>query len=44
MKNTLPVTGGLGRIGSHTIVKLLFKCLEIVIADNIGNPDIMVHD
>ena len=31
------VTGGLGYIGSHTVVELLAKDYEVVIVDNLSN-------
>ena len=34
------VTGGLGYIGSHTIVKLLEKNYEVICLDNLINSDI----
>ena len=36
------VTGGLGYIGSHTIVKLLEKNYEVICIDNLINSDISV--
>ena len=34
------VTGGLGYIGSHTIVKLLEKNYEVICVDNLINSDL----
>ena len=34
------VTGGLGYIGSHTIVKLLEKNYEVICLDNLINSDL----
>ena len=34
------VTGGLGYIGSHTIVKLLEKNYDVICLDNLINSDI----
>lgn len=42
--NTYLVTGGLGYIGSHTIVELAKKECKIVITDNLVNCDITVLD
>lgn len=44
MANTILVTGGLGYIGSHTVVELLHESFETVIVDNLGNSDIRIHD
>ena len=38
------VTGGLGFIGSHTVVQLLENGMEIVIVDNLYNSKIDVLD
>jgi UDP-glucose 4-epimerase len=38
------VTGGLGFIGSHTVVELQNKGLEVVIVDNLSNADEKVLD
>lgn len=37
------VTGGLGYIGSHTVVSLVQSGYEVVIVDNLSNSDIKVH-
>lgn len=37
MKNTVIVTGGLGYIGSHTVVELLNANYDVVVADNLSN-------
>jgi len=38
------VTGGTGYIGSHTVVELLEKGMEVVIVDNLSNSEIEVLD
>ena len=38
------VTGGLGFIGSHTVVELQNKGFEVVIVDNLSNASIDVLD
>jgi len=38
------VTGGTGYIGSHTVVELLNKNMEVVIVDNLSNSEIEVLD
>ena len=38
------VTGGLGFIGSHTVVELLEKGYDVIIVDNLYNSDIKVKD
>jgi len=38
------VTGGLGYIGSHTVVELVNAGYEPVIVDNLSNSDIKIHD
>src|SRR5690606_29156459 len=43
MKKVL-VTGGLGFIGSHTVVELQQKGFEVVIIDNLSNSSIDVLD
>lgn len=44
MKKTILVTGGLGYIGSHTVVELQNKGFEVVIIDNLSNSNIEVLD
>lgn len=38
------VTGGLGYIGSHTVVELLDDNYEVVVVDNLSNSSIDVYD
>ena len=38
------VTGGLGFIGSHTVVELQNEGYEVVIIDNLSNSSIKVLD
>jgi len=42
--NTVIVTGGLGYIGSHTVVELLDKNYEVVVIDNLSNSNLSVID
>ena len=44
MAKKILVTGGMGYIGSHTVVDLLQHGFEVVIADNLCNSDISVLD
>lgn len=44
MKNTVIVTGGLGYIGSHTVVELLNANYDVVVADNLSNSSEKVID
>ncbi|MEO9872942.1 MAG: SDR family NAD(P)-dependent oxidoreductase, partial [Ekhidna sp.] len=43
MENVL-VTGGLGFIGSHTVVELIAQGYKVFIADNLSNSKIEVLD
>ena len=43
-KNKILVTGGLGYIGSHTIVKLLEKNYEVICLDNLINSDLSIKN
>ena len=36
------VTGGLGYIGSHTVVELIQKGYEVIIGDNLSNSSIEI--
>ena len=36
------VTGGLGYIGSHTIVKLIEKNYDVICLDNLINSDLKI--
>ena len=42
--NTIIVTGGLGYIGSHTVVELLKEGYEVVVIDNLSNSSENVID
>ena len=42
--STILVTGGTGYIGSHTVVELLNKEMEVVIIDNLSNSNLEVLD
>jgi UDP-glucose 4-epimerase len=44
MKGKILVTGGLGYIGSHTVVELINKGYQPLIIDNLSNSDIYVLD
>lgn len=44
MKNKILVTGGLGYIGSHTVVELQQHGYEVVVLDNLSNSRIEVLD
>ena len=44
MKNSVIVTGGLGYIGSHTVVELLNANYNVVVADNLSNSSTKVID
>lgn len=44
MKNKILVTGGLGYIGSHTVVELQQNGYDVVIVDNLSNSDVKVLD
>ena len=43
-KSSILVTGGLGYIGSHTVVELINQGLDVNIIDNLSNSDISVLD
>ncbi|MCP4459008.1 MAG: UDP-glucose 4-epimerase GalE [Cytophagales bacterium] len=43
-KQKILVTGGLGYIGSHTVVELIHEGYEVLIIDDLSNSDISVHD
>ena len=38
------VTGGLGYIGSHTVVELIKNNYEVVIIDNLFNSELFILD
>jgi len=44
MKQTIIVTGGLGYIGSHTVVELLNEDYDVVVIDNLSNSSESVID
>jgi UDP-glucose 4-epimerase len=44
MKNKVLVTGGVGYIGSHTVVELINNGFEVHIVDNLSNSNIEVLD
>lgn len=44
MKKKILVTGGMGYIGSHTVVELLQHGYDVVIADNLSNSQASVLD
>ncbi|MDO4727643.1 MAG: UDP-glucose 4-epimerase GalE [Bacteroidota bacterium] len=44
MKKKILVTGGLGFIGSHTVVELIEQGYEVIIIDNLSNSSIEVLD
>ena len=44
MNKKIIITGGLGYIGSHTIVELKEIIDEFIIIDNLSNSDISVID
>jgi len=44
MSRKILVTGGAGYIGSHTVVELINKGYEVVIADNLSNSHVSVVD
>lgn len=44
MKKKILVTGGLGYIGSHTVVELITAGYEVIIVDNLSNSELMILD
>ena len=44
MRNKILVTGGLGYIGSHTVVELIQAGFEPVIIDNLSNSELFILD
>ena len=44
MINKILVTGGLGYIGSHTVVELIQAGFEPVIIDNLSNSELFILD
>lgn len=43
-KKTVLVTGGLGYIGSHTVVELIAEGFEVIIVDNLSNSEEFIYD
>ena len=41
---TILVTGGLGYIGSHTVVELLNNNFEVIIVDDLSNSEKFILD
>ncbi len=41
---TILVTGGLGYIGSHTVVELINQGFQVIIVDNLSNSEVSVLD
>ena len=39
-KGTILVTGGVGYIGSHTVIELIAEGYEVVIVDNLYNSNL----
>ena len=44
MSKSILVTGGLGYIGSHTVVELLNRDFQVVVVDDLSNSKISVID
>ena len=44
MSATILVTGGLGYIGSHTVVELIAEGHKVIIADNLSNSELFILD
>jgi len=44
MANTILVTGGLGYIGSHTVVELIQNNFNVIIVDNLSNAELFILD
>jgi UDP-glucose 4-epimerase len=44
MKKTILVTGGLGYIGSHTVMELIKASYDTIIVDNLSNSYIVIHE
>lgn len=42
-KETILVTGGLGYIGSHTVVELIANGFNVIIADDLSNSRILIY-
>lgn len=44
MNKKILVTGGVGYIGSHTVVELLDRDYQVVVVDNLSNSKVSVID
>ena len=44
MNKKILVTGGIGYIGSHAVVELLYKDYQVVVVDNLSNSKLFVVD
>ena len=44
IKPKILVTGGMGYIGSHTVVELIQQNFEVIIVDNLSNSNKLVLD
>lgn len=44
MQKAILVTGGLGYIGSHTVVELIHEGFSVIVADNLSNSKLFILD